>query len=58
MEPQQAVEGTLPILELALSHRTDKGYGLPGSLAQTGAAGVNRIAHTLSLKLLSEAGTY
>jgi hypothetical protein len=29
MEPQQAVKGTLPILELALSYGPDKGYGLP-----------------------------
>ncbi len=33
MEPQQAVKGTLPILELALSYGPDKGYGLPGSFA-------------------------
>jgi hypothetical protein len=30
---KQAVKGTLPILELALSYGPDKGYGLPGSFA-------------------------
>ncbi|HAU31291.1 MAG TPA: hypothetical protein DCW46_03235 [Desulfotomaculum sp.] len=28
MEPQQAVKGTLPVMEMALPHRPDERYGL------------------------------